>query len=406
MKYFVVKFFCCCLVLMISTVKALALSEEDRMLIMKNFFFLYKLETPIQKLNKVPPPLEAIRNRLERDASGITKNCSTAVCYGSTLQFTDAEITAIGNELVHLVFTNVQFSEFVQRFKASGPYVLFKGEGDTIFVRKCWEVEARGINHILSVYIEGHAPLYPKIDSISFDKNDPAFRDQVAASVKKVLKYHSVVFYNIPMLLALEALRINGRNEAARYEPLREQNAAAVRQVKKIKWDAYPYSVILVPGLGPEQPGVALDPGGAKRCDSAAARYRAGKAPFIIVSGGHVHPNKTPYCEAVEMKKYLVNVLHIPDAAVIIEPCARHTTTNLRNANRLIYRFNIPADKRVLIVTDASQNSYINGVLRDRLIKELGYVPYSSMKKLSAIETEYIPLENSRQINSMEPLDP
>jgi hypothetical protein len=207
--------------------------------------------------------------------------------------------------------------------------------------------------------------------------------------------------------LALDALRLNGRDEAVRYEPIvHGQNQAAYDVVSTTKWDSFPYSVILVPGLGPEQPGVALDPGGARRCDSAAVRYRAGMAPFIVVSGGHVHPNKTPYCEAVEMKKYLVNELHIPEAAVIIEPNARHTTTNLRNANRLILRFKIPTDKPVLIVTDAAQNSYINGVLRDRLIKELGYVPYSSMKQLSPIETAYIPLKNCRQVNSMEPLDP
>ena len=119
-----------------------------------------------------------------------------------------------------------------------------------------------------------------------------------------------------------------------------------------------------------------------------------------------MHPNKTPYCEAIEMKKYLVEVLKIPASAIIIEPHARHTTTNLRNTNRLIFRFKIPFDKPVLIVTDAAQNGYINGSMKDKVIKELGYTPFSTIKKLSATETEYLPSDNSRQVNTFDPLDP
>ena len=106
------------------------------------------------------------------------------------------------------------------------------------------------------------------------------------------------------------------------------------------------------------------------------------------------------------MKAYMVKVLHIPSNAIIIEPHARHTTTNLRNANRVIYRFNIPANKPVLIVTDASQSRYINNSMGDKVVKELGYKPYTSITKLSAFETAYIPSENSMQINSPDPLDP
>jgi hypothetical protein len=59
-----------------------------------------------------------------------------------------------------------------------------------------------------------------------------------------------------------------------------------------------------------------------------------------------------------------------------------------------------------MIVTDTFQTNYINGNMRDKVVKELGYTPFSSMKKISATETEYIPSESSRQVNSMDPLDP
>jgi hypothetical protein len=407
MKYQRLKFFSCFFVLLICAANAMALSEKDKQLLRKNFPFLYMMDLQLRNLNKPPHGFIAVRLRLERDAAENTQHYKTASCFASMLQFTDAEITQVGNDFVYLLRTDKPFAKSVSILKRGGLYPLIMKEADTVYVRKAWELEARGIAYILNTYIGGRKPLYPKIDSISFDKDDPAFGDKVAAIVKRSLETRTDVFYSIPILIAVRALNLNGRDEAVRYEPLtKHENEAAYKTVKKIKWDRYPYSVILVPGLGPEQPGVKLDPNGAKRCDSAAVRYREGKAPFLVVSGGHVHPNKTPYCEAIEMKKYMVEVLHIPASAIIIEPHARHTTTNLRNTNRLIFRFKMPFKKPVLIVTDAAQNSYINGSMKDKVVKELGYTPFSTIKKLSATETEYLPSDDSRQVNSLDPLDP
>lgn len=409
MKYSVVAILCCFLLLAVYKTDAqsyLRNTTEDK-LCYRNFPLLFVLREP-GELRQRSAVFRKLQERLQRDATLVIENCSKGACNCSILQFTDAEIADVGRQLKRMASTR-EMKSMIQTFKHFADYSLYNNDPDTAYIRKVWETDARGINHIISVYVEGNAPLYPKIDAMSFQKDDPVFRDSIGMSIKRTVSLGTfdIPFFKIPLQLALDALRLNGRDEAARYEPIKGgQNKAAFDAVGSTKFSAYPYGVILVPGLGPEQPGIALAPGGAKRCDSAAARYRAGMAPFIVVSGGHVHPNKTPYCEAVEMKKYLVDVLHVPDAAVIIEPYARHTTTNIRNTNRIIFRFKIPGSYPVLIVTDAAQNSYINGVLRDRLIKELGYVPCSSMKQLSAIETEYFPLENSTQVNSMEPLDP
>jgi len=406
MKYQFLKFFSCCFVLLIGTAHTMAQTDKDILLLQKNFPFLYKIEEPLRKSPVSPSSFTESYYRILRDVENM-KDCKTAGCYSTVLQFADAEIAAIGEDLVHLVMTKGPVKDRVSKLKQGGLYPLFTKEPDTAYARKAWQTEARGIAYILNTYIAGQKPLYPKIDSISFDKNDPAFRDKVAATVQKVMKNRSGAFFSMSVLFAVEALKLNDRDEAARYEPLiAGENAAAFNSVKKIKWKNYPYCAILVPGLGPEQPEVKLDPNGAKRCDSAAVRYREGRAPFIVVSGGHVHPNKTPYCEAIEMKKYLVDVLKIPASAIIIEPHARHTTTNLRNTNRLIFRFKIPLGKPVLIVTDAAQNGYINGSMKDKVIKELGYTPFSTIKKLSATETEYLPSDNSRQVNTFDPLDP
>lgn len=409
MKYNIVKFFCC-VVLFGCTTSLFAYPEREHKLFRKVFPFLLELDYRMNRYIQGARSLDAIRSRLEHDARDGIKNCQTAACFGSTLQLTETEIKTIGDELVRLTVKQPAFRKWVDSFKAVSRYVLYKKNEDTIFVRKVWETEAHGVNNILRVYIEGRAPLYPKIDAISFEKEDAAFRDSVAAGVTVILdkfgKY--MTFFDIPTQLALEALRLNGRNEAVQYDhdAFGMGNDYLYAKAKHVTWDSFPYSVILVPGLGPEQPGVKLDPGGARRCDSAVVRYRAGLAPFIAVSGGHVHPNKTPYCEAVEMRNYLMEVWHIPAMAIIIEPYARHTTTNLRNTNRIIFDHHIPPGKPVLIVSDAFQTSYINGVMRDKVIKELGYTPFDSIKQVSATETEYIPSENSQQINSMDPLDP
>jgi hypothetical protein len=141
------------------------------------------------------------------------------------------------------------------------------------------------------------------------------------------------------------------------------------------------------------------------RCKAAARQYRAGKAPFIVVSGGNVHPYKTNFNEAVEMKKYLVDKLHIPASAVIIEPHARHTTTNLRNDARLAFRYGMPFNKPGLIVTDKYQNDFITN-MEKRCLNELNYVPYKLGKRLSETELEFYPLINSLQIDADEPMDP
>jgi len=183
-------------------------------------------------------------------------------------------------------------------------------------------------------------------------------------------------------------------------------NLAAINQIKKTDWKKYPYSVILVPGAGPEEREVALSPGGMIRCRLAAIQYKKGVAPFIVVSGGRVHPYKTKFSEAYEMKKFLMKTLQIPESDIIIEPHARHTTTNLRNCARLMFRYGIPVDKPGLACTVKSQSYYITDILLQRCKKELGYYPYKNGKRLSDTESEFYLNTTSLQIDFDEPLDP
>ena len=143
------------------------------------------------------------------------------------------------------------------------------------------------------------------------------------------------------------------------------------------------------------------------RLELAVARYRAGKAPFLIVSGGFMHPNQTPFNEAFEMKQSLIKDFGVPADAILIDPHARHTTTNLRNAARLYYRYGMPSDKAMLITNDASQSAYISGtVFRDRCLRELGYQPGVVGQRLSRFDVEFRPGIESLHADARDPLDP
>jgi DUF218 domain-containing protein len=268
------------------------------------------------------------------------------------------------------------------------------------------EVEA--INYILDVYLGNKKPRYPKIDAMSYPINDRGYVAQVKAAVAQLLNEDAAkqVFFTLPMLTALRLLELNGRNEAARYEPLTGGlNSQAYDIMHSVDWKGFPYSAILVPGLGPQVAGVALDPGASRRCELAAEQFKKKQAPFIIVSGGHVHPNKTPFNEAIEMQKYLTEKLKVPASSIIIEPHARHTTTNIRNAARIIFRFGIPANKPVMIVTDVFQSAYL-AMMKPRFIEELGYLPYRNLAKASSGFSYFIPDSSALKINPLDPLDP
>jgi hypothetical protein len=271
-----------------------------------------------------------------------------------------------------------------------------------------WENAAHAINHIIDVYGSGKAPKYPTIDSVSFDVKSEAYGKLLHTVVASMAEEHLTSFFEPSLRYALHLLDINHRDEAGRFEPLEKTvNADVLRRIKRIQWDKYPYSVIVVPGYGPEKTDWALAPEGKLRIELAARRFREHKAPLILVSGGYVHPNQTPYCEAMEMKKSLVVDFGVPADAIIVEPHARHTTTNLRNAARLMHKYGIPFGHKALITTDSFQSSYIESdAFAKRCEQDFGYQPAKLGKRTSEFDLEFVPRIESLQIDPMDPLDP
>lgn len=79
----------------------------------------------------------------------------------------------------------------------------------------------------------------------------------------------------------------------------------------------------------------------------AARRFKDALAPLIVVSGGFCNSSQTLFNEALEMKRELMRAYAIPEQAILIEPFARYTTTNLHNTERLLFDIGAPLDRPV-----------------------------------------------------------
>lgn len=349
----------------------------------------------------------------EKKAGLITAlaNCKRdALCYTDKMKFSEDEIKTVSNRLAQLYQSNNALGKLVSaHLIPSGTYVLFQHLSSVEMLQKAWEQDAMGINFAIGVYAEGKKANYPLIDSVSYDTRDGRQSGLLYNMASLIAQENpgKTSFFEIPLTSALHLLEINEREQAGDFEPMTAtENKAAFNRVKTIKWEAYKYSVIVVPGAGPDIPTVALSAEGMLRCRLAAIQYAKGLAPFIIVSGGKVHPYKTKFCEATEMKKFLIEKLKIPENAVIIDPHARHTTTNMRNAARLIYRYGIPFNKPGISCTTRGQSLMISNTLIDRCVKELHEAPYRNGVRISETEVEFYPLIEALHINPTEPIDP
>jgi hypothetical protein len=134
---------------------------------------------------------------------------------------------------------------------------------------------------------------------------------------------------------------------------------------------------LILPGYTPRfgwrSPG--LHPRIAETCRIAAGDLATGVAPLCIVSGGAVHG---PANEAVLMRAELL-ALGVPAARILVEPCARHTTTNLRNAGRLMRAHGLRTAYVLAADVDRSPLDWL-------LLRSLRQAAYVGFPRLSGFE--------------------
>jgi hypothetical protein len=270
--------------------------------------------------------------------------------------------------------------------------------------------ELRGLNAILQVYGFGNQPRYPTIDGPAEKAGTSEFKAVVAdaVSLAEAGKSDPALDLDPSIPLAIALLDVNERHEAVDFEPLEQvHNAAALARAGAIDWKRYKYTAIIVPGVGPENPIIPLSARGKLHVQLAASRFAEGEAAFIIVSGAGVHPRGSRFVEAVEMRKALIERFHVPADRIVIEPYARHTTTNLRNATRRLVALGAPIGQPALIVANAEQSRYIESTeFAARNPAELGYQPGTIGRRLSPFELEFRPSLRSLRVDPLDPLDP
>ncbi len=334
--------------------------------------------------------LEPLRKDREARLRGASAKCGvTPACYRTELAFGDGDVQTIATALPGAL--GAKLADVVKVLRASGHFVLHAKSDDPTFVAEAWSDTARALN----ATFDGYAA---SLDGAALG----AVVDGVSAAHPSAMPFFA------PLLgVDLAALVAQKRDEAARYEPLvTGENAAALANAKTVDWSAYPYTVILVPGQGPESLDYPISIGSKTRADLAARRWQAKLAPLVLLSGGHVHPDRTPYSEAMEMKKYLMGTKGIPESAILVDPHARHTTTNLRDAARELFRYGIPADRPALVTSDKFQSLYIAFALDERCKNELGYTPYRIVKPVTDTDSCWMPNALSLEEDGRDPLDP
>lgn len=381
----------------------------------KNFYLLTAIQNDkglSQILEKNLVLKTIYKNKQEQISSKLNSCKDSLSCLISEFQFKENELIRIENEFRILMKNEKVLQSFVKNnLRPSGKYENFKYLDDTELLLKSWRICAKGMNRIMNIYGLGEAPQYAKIDSISYDVDSEFYKGSIFMWSdfihNKKIKSNSL-FFQESLDFSLCLLYMNHRDEISRYEPLEEkENKKAIANLKKINFNTYDYASILILGNGPENYQDRLSALGKLNIQLGVIEYEAKKAPLIIVSGGHAHPFRAAYCEAIEMKKELIELYHIPEENIIIDPFARHTTTNLRNASRLIISYQLPFEKKNLVVTNAIHSNYLeNQNFNARCIEELGYLPAIILKRLNSTTLEFLPEINSLHQNPIDPLDP
>ncbi|WP_184000128.1 YdcF family protein [Sphingomonas kyeonggiensis] len=336
----------------------------------------------LERIARAPGMDSVLRARRERRAA-----CGTdLVCRAQALLWSDRETDA------------------VRRAVAQVPGLPAADDGAAAQADR----EIAGINLIVRTYALGAIPATAIDGPGTVSPQDHLTRLQAADWIAETPRDGSAQRLDPSIDYALALLDVSDRTDAIGHEPLTgSANSAAMARAKALDWHRYRYSAMIVTGVGPEIEGEPLSPFGKYHLRLAARRFAKGDIAFIIVTGGRAHPRATPFTEADEMRKALIERYGVPAEAILIEPYARHTTTNLRNASRLLARIGAPPEAETVIVCNPLQSAYIESAkFTERNAAELGYQPGKVMRRVSPTELVFRPSPASERVDPRDPLDP
>lgn len=381
----------------------------------KNFYLLTVIDQSpaVKKLYNDNAYFKQLFNaRLTLLKSHANDTCSTPLTLAGGFRYTKDDSVQIAENVLSLYKAHQpEFDQLINHhLRPSGYYQRFVNLTNADLLLKAWGQYIYGINYIIDQFGLGKKMRYPRIDSPNYVVTSVYYR-RVMKDMFAMLDEQTddmKQFYQPSLEVAMHLMDLNDRDEPARFEPMEQKdNKKAFDKIKQIQWSKYQYATIVIPGNGPELFTTPISPDNKIHCSVAAMRYLKGLAPFIIVSGGYCYPFRGPYCEAIEMKKFLMSRFNIPGDAIIIDPHARHTTTNIRNADRLMIRYGIPLDKPSVFITSKGQHDMsAKDAFDKRNMHELGYLPYRDKKSTSNHDIVFYPVLESLHMDPLDPLDP
>lgn len=391
-----------------------------------NFYLLTLLEQSPDALAALSSDseLEAIRLASAARAQAAAAACEVAIeaasqdrvvadevaaaCAPSALRWTDAERQAAAAAFGRVYDRTPAVRRLVgDHMRPSGRFQRDAALDDRTLMIAAWTQAQDAIDRIIRVYALGERPRYADIDSVIYPADGSYYRGIQAQLIRLVAldADRPGPAWGLARTYALELMDVNLRDDAVRQTAMQEtENAPTLARLTGIRWDDYRYAAILVPGYSPEIAYEPLNPGAKFRLRYGVEHFRAGLAPVIIVSGGRLRPIGTEYTEALEMKRHLILRYGIPADAILIDPLARHTTTNMRNAARLIFRTGAPIGKKSLVT---GQVSYIgHQSFADRCMNVFGYLPYVLHERIDFDTYEFTPVLTSLHREATDPMDP
>ncbi len=351
--------------------------------------------------------------RADKELAALSKKKYEAFKAAGTLRdkiasvvFSSSEIADAGKRISALWAENNAFDRLAtDHLSPSGCYISNRSSTVPSFLEGVWATDAAALNTINRIFGDGSQAAH--CDDDKRTATDMQVMDALKTVEGKVNAQSP--FFQLALECAKAVLNVNGRDqEAVNFEPLNTGcNKAAFEAAKTMDWGSYDYTVIMVPGAGPDDYDTPLHPDGKKRCDIGYELWKQGLAPFIMVSGGRIHPSKTKYCEAYEMKKYLMGK-GVPEKAIIMEPHARHTPTNVRNMVRVMFRMGLPMDMGGIVACTANviSGTFQNQAFMNRCISEYGFLPVSFGKTVTSEAITFYPRTDCLNIYSKDPLDP
>ena len=185
------------------------------------------------------------------------------------------------------------------------------------------------------------------------------------------------------------------------------ENAAAESRLARLPMASR--HILILPGRTPNGTPIPyrMNADERGRVAHATSYLNESGAALILASGGNVHPNLTPFNEAYQMKQALAREFGVPRDRIVIDPYARHSTTNLRNAGRFMLAFNV---SYATIVTDVPQTFLFShpelSLFNHQCKKTLGYV-VGDLRPAGGLErTHFVPAPEVWTRDESEPRDP